>query len=66
MQRFIYKNAKIRLYLIMLTRFGMLRAVQGWMSWWFDPYALSKILDLTMSNGRLNYKLLKDFIFRLE
>ena len=29
MQRFIYENAKIRLYLIMLTRFGMLRAVQG-------------------------------------
>ena len=29
MQRFIYENAKIRLYFVMLTRFGMLRAVQG-------------------------------------
>ena len=29
MQRFICENAKIRLYFVMLTRFGMLRAVQG-------------------------------------
>ena len=29
MQRFIYDNAKFRLYFVMLTRFGMLRAVQG-------------------------------------
>ena len=26
----------------------------------------AKILNLTLSNDRLNYKLLKDFIFRLE